>query len=109
VRYASIPELQRLCKDRDRGCKVILGGGWDGLFAAKTIRFDTHTNTFQIYSQVDGHEQVLSPDALGKRTNLVEAISRGALGVEVRPNEPWCEHTRFIGGECPVCGIRREV
>jgi hypothetical protein len=40
---------------------------------------------------------------------LVEAISRGALGVEVRPNEPWCEHTRFIGGECPVCGIRREV
>ena len=107
VRCASVEELQKLCADQDRSCKIILAGG--ELCSSKVIRFDTKTQTFQIYNCIDGHEQTLTPQALSKQTILNDAIAHGCLGVEVRPYEPWCEHQRFSDGECPVCGVRREV
>ena len=107
VRCVSLSELQELCRDQDRCCKIILAGG--ELRSSKVIRFDTKTQIFQIYNCIDGHEQTLTPQALSKQTILNEAITHGCLGVEVRPYEPWCEHLRYSNGECPVCNIRREV
>lgn len=106
VRSASVTELKRLCRNRDRDCKVILQGG---LCSAKTIRFDSRAGCFRIANHIDGSAQTVTPQNLGKETILRQAIARGCLGVEVGRDEPFCEHRTFKNGACTACGAKRET
>ena len=50
-----------------------------GLRSSKSLRYDEQSDMWNVYNGIDDSEQVLTTKQLGKETNIIDALEKGAL------------------------------
>lgn len=79
LQVTSIEHLKQLSNINGRAeFYIILAGGLSR--SSKEIHYDQNTNRFDIYNEIDEtYQSNLTEKALHKKTNIPEAIEKGAL------------------------------
>ena len=76
TKIESINALKTLAADRTVDCFIALNGNCR---SSKDIHYDTECEVFTVYNCIDGSEQVLTEAELGTESNILEAVTKGAL------------------------------
>ena len=76
MRIDSIDDLKEICEDQDVEFFINLKGG---LRSSKTICYNSHEKTFEIYNHIDDTSELLNERRLIEETNIGDAIEKGAF------------------------------
>lgn len=77
IKINSINQLKDSCKDSIVEYFISLGNG--RLRSSKDIEYNSVNNTFEIFNHIDDTREVLTEDELNTKSNIGEAITKGAL------------------------------
>lgn len=72
----SLDELKTLCSNNPAECFILLNFG---LRSSKDIEYDESSDAWNILNHIDDTEQVVSTKELSEKTNIIEALEKGAL------------------------------
>ena len=72
----TLEELKVLASEGMIDCFIMFNGG---LRSSKQIEYDIDRDEWYIFNEIDGEEQYLNTKDLEEETNIIEALSKGAL------------------------------
>ena len=72
----TLEELKVLASEDMIDCFIMFNGG---LRSSKQIEYDIDRDEWYIFNEIDGEEQYLNTKDLEEETNIIEALSKGAL------------------------------
>lgn len=73
----SLDELKKICEDEQMEFFIYLAGGL--LRSSKSISYDSSTDLWYVFNEIDDTEVTCKTKDLDKRTNIVEAIDNKCL------------------------------
>lgn len=72
----NLEELKNICSGESIDCFIQLNYGFR---SSKTISYDKEADTWYIFNELDDTEQTISTRDLKDKTNIIEALNKGAL------------------------------
>ena len=72
----TLEELKVLASEDMIDCFIMFNGG---LRSSKQIEYDIDRDEWFIFNEIDGEDQYLNTKDLEEETNIIEALSKGAL------------------------------
>ena len=73
----SLDELKKICEDEQMEFFIYLTGGL--LRSSKSVSYDSSTDLWYVFNEIDDTEVTCKTKDLDKRTNIVEAINNKCL------------------------------
>ena len=72
----NLSELKKLASKKSCKCSILLNFG---LRSVKDIRYYPDKQLFKVFNEIDGTTQELTENQLSTETNIIKALTNGAL------------------------------
>ena len=76
TQITSVEQLKELCNGVPRDCFISLGGG---IRSSKSVEYYENSEEFYVVNYIDGTDQTLKEKELFTKSNIGEAIEKGAF------------------------------